>query len=418
MTTETMKMSKMLTEAPLKALLRFALPLLAGSILQNLYQVIDTMIVGRLLGKEALSAVGNSYVPTLVVNSILLGVSSGISIFVSQAHGAQGQTAARKWIGPVHAVTVLVGVGLPALALLSADWVFGKMHVPETAAKAAGDYWKITAAGIPFSVLYQFHSAVLQAKGNSRLPVQSMGFSCAINLFLDLLFVGALDLGVRGAAGATVLSQAAAAGISVLYLFHLDRAFLAVCFDLHSAAAIVKLSLTGILQNSASAVSMFFLQGLINQYGVNAIAAYTSAYRIEGILTLPAASLGTALSVFVGQNIGAGQRSRGFRDLGRGSCFPVPAGGRGTGRHRNGRNLPADRLRYLSLLCQPVSAHQFSAGHGRGRLSPVQYRAGIKRSDDPGVCPVQAHGVCGDPAVQTHQFCDQHRQPFLPLPRP
>lgn len=301
--------SKMLTETPLKALLNFSLPLLAGSIFQNLYNVFDTMIVGQLLGKEALSAVGNSYVPMLIINSVLLGISSGISILVSQSYGSQKHTEIRECIGSVHAITIMVGIGLSIVAFVNGHWLFRAMNIPKNIRSLAVGYWKLIAIGIPFSAISNFYSAIIKAKGNSKLPVQSIGISCVVNIFLDLLFVGILGFGVYGAALATVVSQALVAGVTITYLCHCDKDFL-VRPNLHKFLSILKLSVTGIIQNSASAVSMFFIQGLINQYGVNAISAYTSAYKIESILTIPAVNLGTALSVFVGQNIGAKQIER------------------------------------------------------------------------------------------------------------
>src|SRR5699024_4371227 len=199
---EKMMKPEMITETPQKALLRFSLPLLAGSIFQNLYNVFDTMIVGQLLGKEALSAVGNSYVPMLITNSVLIGISSGISILVSQSYGAQEQTGTQECIGSVHAITAIVGIGLSILAFMSGRWIFGAMNIPENIEGAATKYWKMIATGLPFSAIYNFYSAIIKAKGNSKFPVQSVGISCMINIFLDLLFVGAFGLGIRGAAAA------------------------------------------------------------------------------------------------------------------------------------------------------------------------------------------------------------------------
>lgn len=307
---EKMMKPEMITDTPQKALLRFSLPLLAGSIFQNLYNVFDTMVVGQLLGKEALSAVGNSYVPMLIANSVLIGVSSGISILVSQSYGAQEQAGTQECIGSVHAITVIFGIGLSILAFISGRWIFGAMNIPENIEEAATEYWETIAAGLPFSAIYNFYSAIIKAKGNSKIPVQSLGLSCMINIFLDSLFVGAFGMGIRGAAGATVISQAISAGVAVTYLYHFDKAFFAIRPNLHKVWSIMKLSITGVIQNSASAVSMFFIQGIINQYGVNTISAYASAYKVESILTIPAVNLGAALSVFVGQNIGAKEIGR------------------------------------------------------------------------------------------------------------
>lgn len=300
----------MIVETPQKALLSFTLPLLAGSIFQNLYNVFDTMVVGQMLGKVALSAVGNSYVPMLIVNSVLLGVSSGISILVSQSYGSQKPIETKECIGSVHTTNAIIGIGLTILSLISGRWLFGAMNIPKNIFGFAVGYWEIITVGIPFSAIYNFYSAIIRARGNSKLPVQIMGISCIINIFLDFLFVGMFHFGVQGAAIATIISQAIAAGTVIIYLCHYDKEVFIIRPNLRKLLSILKLSITGIIQNSASAVSMFFIQGLINQYGVNAISAYTSAYKIESILTISAVNLGTALSVFVGQNIGAKQIER------------------------------------------------------------------------------------------------------------
>ena len=196
------------------------------------------------------------------------------------------------------------------MALISGYGIFRAMNIPENILETATSYWRMIAVGIPCSAIYNFYSAIIRAKGNSKFPVQNIGISCVLNILLDLLFVGALGMGVLGAAAATVISQSITAGVTIIYLYHFDKAFFVVHPNLHRVLPILKLSITGIIQNSASAVSMFFIQGLINQYGVNAISAYTSAYKIESILTIPAVNLGTALSVFVGQNVGAKQLKR------------------------------------------------------------------------------------------------------------
>lgn len=300
----------MISERPQTALINFSLPLLAGSLFQNLYNVFDAIIVGQMLGKDALAAVGNSYVPTLIINSVLIGISSGISILVSQFHGTQSQIKIRDCIGSVQAITAIIGIVLTIFSHVIGRFLFSTLNIPQNILSLAVDYWQTIVIGIPFLTLYNFYSAVIKARGNSQIPVQSMGISCAINIILDYLFVGVFRFGVQGAATATVISQSIAAGVTLKYLYKCNREILTTLPNLHKVLLILKLSITGIVQNSASAVSMFFIQGLINQYGVNAISAYTSAYKIESILTIPAVNLGTALSVFVGQNIGAKEIGR------------------------------------------------------------------------------------------------------------
>ena len=184
-------------------------------------------------------------------------------------------------------------------------------------ARHAAEYLRITALGIPFLSAYNFYSAVEKAGGDARTPVRDMSVSCLMNIVLDYVFVVILRLGIRGAASATVISQAAAAGLAVFHLCRKDKKALAVRPDSKHVLPVLRLGITSIVQNRASAVSMFFIQGVINKFGINEISAYAAAYRIETILTIPAVNMGTLLSVFTAQNVGAKNFERcrkGLRD--------------------------------------------------------------------------------------------------------
>ena len=184
-------------------------------------------------------------------------------------------------------------------------------------ARHAAEYLRITALGIPFLSAYNFYSAVEKAGGDARTPVRDMSVSCLMNIVLDYVFVVILRLGIRGAASATVISQAAAAGLAVFHLCRKDKKALAVRPDSKHVLPVLRLGITSIVQNRASAVSMFFIQGVINKFGINEISAYAAAYRIETILTIPAVNLGASLSVFTAQNAGAKNFERcrkGLRD--------------------------------------------------------------------------------------------------------
>lgn len=307
----------MTTGKPVKALLKFSVPLLAGNIMQNLYNVFDTAVVGHVLGKNALAAVGNSYVPMLVINSIILGLSSGILILLAQVYGSKETGQLQSCMGSVQTLLFLVGGGLACTFFLASRGIFALMDIPAEAIGYATDYLRITALGIPFSCAYNFYSAVMKAGGDSKTPIRYLSVSCLLNIVLDYLFVAYFGFGIRGAALATVISQIMAAGLIIFHLYRKDKKALAVKPDFKYVLSIFRLGITGIVQNGASAVSMFFIQGAINQFGVNGISAYTSAYKIETILTIPAVNLGTSLSVFTAQNTGAGdfERSReGLRD--------------------------------------------------------------------------------------------------------
>jgi putative MATE family efflux protein len=307
----------MTTGKPVRALLKFSVPLLAGNIMQNLYNVFDTAVVGHVLGKNALAAVGNSYVPMLVINSIILGLSSGILILLAQVYGSKETGQVQSCMGSVQTLMLLVGGGLACTFFLASRGIFELMGIPAEAIGYATDYLRITALGIPFSCAYNFYSAVMKAGGDSKTPIRYLSVSCLLNIMLDYLFVAYFGLGICGAALATVISQIAAAGLIIFHLYRKDKKALAVKPDFKYVLSIFRLGITGIVQNGASAVSMFFIQGAINQFGVNGISAYTSAYKIETMLTIPAVNLGTSLSVFTAQNTGAGdfERSRkGLRD--------------------------------------------------------------------------------------------------------
>ena len=302
---------------PLNTLLKFSLPLLAGSVIQNLYNIFDTAIVGHVLGKYALAAVGNSYVPTLIINSIILGIASGISILVAQLYGSKDKGKIGKCYGSVQTLVVAVGFGLAVLFFALAEWIFKAMQIPGEIISSAALYLRIVAAGIPFLAIYNFYSALIKAKGNSRTPIKCITLSCDLNILLDYLFVASFGWGIAGAASATVLSQALAAGLTVWHLYRQEQTVLRAVPNTGQIVPILQLSITGIVQNGASAISMFFIQGIINTFGVNEISAYTSAYKIESILTIPAVNLGVALSVYVGQNVGAeeyGRTRQGLKD--------------------------------------------------------------------------------------------------------
>ena len=305
----------MTTGKPVKALLKFSVPLFAGNIMQNLYNLFDTAVVGHILGKNALAAVGNSYVPTLIINSIVLGLSSGILILLAQVYGSGETEKAQNCMGSIQTLLFLIGGGLSCLFFLSARGIFMSMGIPGEAIGYATDYLRIIALGIPFLSVYNFYSAVIKAGGDSRTPIWNLSVSCLMNIVLDYVFVALFRLGIQGAAFATVLSQIAAAGLTVFHLYRKDRRALVIRPDFKYVLPIFRLGITGIVQNGASAISMFFIQGAINQFGVNEISAYTSAYKIETILTIPAVNLGSSLSVFTAQNIGAKNYERSRRGL-------------------------------------------------------------------------------------------------------
>lgn len=294
----------MLEGNPTIVLIKFSLPLIVGNILQNLYNFFDTAIVGHIVGKDALVAVGNSYMPMLIANSIIIGISSGISIVVSQLYGLMENQKIIQCLGSIHTLTVLIGFSIAIFYFAKSDWIFELLGIPCTSIRFATSYLRIIAIGIPFQTAYDFYSSVLRATGNSRVPVVVAGTSCIINIFLDFIFAVYFHWGIEGVAIATIIAQAFSAFIIVFYT-NIDTKIWLITPNTKFIFKILKSSIASIVQNGASAISASLIQRLINRHGIDAIGGYTAAYKIETILTLPATSIGTALSVFVGQNISA-----------------------------------------------------------------------------------------------------------------
>ena len=193
--------------------------------------------------------------------------------------------------------------------------LFQILDIPSTSINFAINYLRIIALSIPFQSAYNFYSATLRASGNSKLPVIAIGVACIINIILDYIFVGFFCLSVNGAAIATVIAQALSALFISCFYIKTEPELWGTFPNIQYIIPILKLSIAGTVQNSASAISMLLIQRLINGYGVDAIGGYTAAYKVESILTLPAANIGTALSVFVGQNMGAKKIDRAKQGL-------------------------------------------------------------------------------------------------------
>ncbi len=300
---------------PSKIMTEFMLPLVIGSLLQNLYNVVDTIVVGRYLGKDALAAVGNSYIPMLLVNGIVMGMASGISILISQYFGGKDSDKIKKACAAVLELAAVLSVLLTIGCLMSAEAMFKMMNMPPEMLEQGILYFSVIALGFPCVVIYNFLAAVFRAIGNSRIPFYFLVLSCFLNILFDICGVIILGMGIRGIAISTVLAQLfSGAGIAVYFLknglFTLKDFRINFKRDAKAIAAIIKYGLTSIFQNFFSGVSMLIIQSIINTFSVDVISAYAAAYKIESIMTIPVVNLGTTLGVFVAQNVGAGEIER------------------------------------------------------------------------------------------------------------
>ena len=314
-------MQASLTKGPVtRSLLRFAAPMIAGNLLQQVYNVADTLIVGRFLGADALAAVGASYAVMVFLTSVVLGLCMGSGMLFSMQYGA-GDTAAMK-----HSMVLSFGfIGITALlieglSLALIDPFMALLQIPAEVWTLTRSYLFIIFIGTVFVFVYNYFAAVLRAAGNSAVPLIFLAVSAVLNIGLDLLFVVVIPLGVGGAALATILAQAVSgAGIAV-YVFVKIPALRPrradFRFDKAVLGRIVQYSLLTCVQQSVMNLGILLVQGLVNSFGVTVMAAFAAAVKIDSFAYLPVQDFGNAFSTFAAQNYGAGQTERlrqGFR---------------------------------------------------------------------------------------------------------
>ena len=314
-------MMNMTDGRPLRLLFVFAVPLLIGNLFQQAYNLVDSMIVGKLLGANALAAVGATGSISFLFFSVCNGISSGGGIVTAQYYGAKDYDRVRRAIVNSAYIMFVSSFATGAFAFVMVPKVLAWMGTPAEILPDAVTYMRMTSASVPLIAVYNYASSMQRALGDSRTPLYFLIFSCFLNVGLDLLFVGSFGLGVFGAALATMLSQLLAGAGSLLYavrtnpFFRLDKSCLP--FDRKIAKAAVRMGLPLALQWSMIAVSTTALQAFTNSFGANAVAAFTATNRLEQLVQQPFGSLSMALSTYSSQNYGAGRKDRiriGFRD--------------------------------------------------------------------------------------------------------
>ncbi len=307
--------------SPLVLLSVFALPLLCGNIFQQAYNLADSMIVGRLLGADALAAVGATGSISFLFFSLFNGISGGCSVVTAQYFGARKDDMVRLSISNAAYITLASSLLTAVVAFLMVPTVLGWMGIPETILPDAIVYMRMTTASVPLVAVYNYASSMQRALGDSRTPLYFLVFSCILNVGLDLLFVGSFGMGVFGAALATMLSQLLAGVGSLLFAYRRNPYFRlsrkSMAFEPAIVRGALRVGLPLALQWSLIAVSTTALQTVVNGFGPTAMAAYTATTRLEQLVQQPFGSMSMALSTYSGQNMGAGRQdriSKGFRD--------------------------------------------------------------------------------------------------------
>ena len=297
-----------------KQLMLFSVPMLLGNLFQQIYNLVDSIVVGRVVGPNALAAIGATGSVTFLFIALCNGMGSGGGIVVSQKFGAKDETGVRKSLTNAAYLMMGMAVIVCVISYLLTPTILTLLKTPSDIISDAISYMRMMCLGLPLVAIYNYSSFMLRALGDSRGPLYFLIVSCLINVVLDILFVKVLGMSVFGAALATVISQFIAGAGCIIYSVKTNEFFRLSKEDYNTDKKIVydtvRLGVPMSLQFSMIAISCMGLQAVVNSFGSVAVAAFTATSRIEQLVHQPYTSLGTALATFTGQNYGARQDSR------------------------------------------------------------------------------------------------------------
>lgn len=297
-----------------KRILNFAIPMLFGNIFQQLYNVVDTIIVGRVLGDQALAAVGANFPYIFALISFVVGITIGATIIIAQYFGAKQMENMKRTIDTLYIFMFFASIIITLVGIWSSKYVFMLIDLPPDVAPLAIEYFNIYALGFIFFFGFQGTSAILRGVGDSKTPVYFLVVSTMLNIALDLLFVIVFGWGIVGVAAATVISQGCAFFAIIWYLnrFHsiMDFSPLKMRFDWIIFKKSLRIGLPTGFQQTFVALGFLALYRIVNAFGTPTIAAYSIAIRIDSFAIMPAMNFSAAISTFVGQNIGANKFER------------------------------------------------------------------------------------------------------------
>ncbi|MEA5112236.1 putative FMN/FAD exporter YeeO [bioreactor metagenome] len=307
-------MHDLTTGRPAGLILRFATPMLLGNVFQQLYNVTDSIIVGRFLGKEALAAVGASFPLIFMLVSFIIGIASGSTIIIAQYFGAKDMVKVRRSMDTMYIFLFFASLLVGILGIAFSEPIFRLIRLPEEVIPQAALYMQVYFTGILFFFGFNGTSAVLRGLGDSKTPLYFLIISTLTNIVFDLLFVVVFQWGIAGAALATVLSQAGAFVTLVIYLNRkhplINLSWRKLAWDREVFRESIRIGVPTGFQQTFVSLGMLALLRIVNDFGTDTVAAYSVAGRIDGLASLPAMNFGQALSTYTGQNIGARKISR------------------------------------------------------------------------------------------------------------
>lgn len=297
-----------------KSMLQFSAPMIMGNLLQQLYNVADTYIVGKYIGPGALAAVGSSFTLMTFLTSIILGLCMGSGIVFSMLFGARNEERLKSSFFMSFLFIGIVTVILNLSVLIFIDPLLKLLQIPPEILMETKSYLQVIFYGIIFTFFYNYFASLLRGMGNSLIPLVFLAIAALLNIVLDVLFITSFDMGVAGPAWATIISQAVSAVCVTLYCFWklpMVRLKRRDChLDLVVLQDIFQYSILTCVQQSIMNFGILMIQGLVNKFGVAVMAAFSAAVKIDSFAYMPVQDFGNAFSTFIAQNHGAGKKER------------------------------------------------------------------------------------------------------------
>lgn len=312
---KTKKRGNLMTEGPIvKQIVMFAIPLLLGNLFQQLYNTVDSIIVGNFVGSDALAAVGSSGSIINLIVSLLMGITLGSSVVISNYFGARDIEHMRKAIHTSIALGLIAGAIIMIVGVVFSPQILIWMGTPQNVLTQSTLYLRIIFMGMVGSMLYNVGGSIFRAVGDSRHPLYYLIFASLMNIVLDLVFVVGFHMGITGAALATIISQFVSAILTIAKLMKDDTEYKVNLKEIKlyapEAKMIINIGIPSGIQNSVIALSNVVVQANINSFGSAAMAGCGAYVKLDGFAVMPAISFGMALTTFIGQNMGAKRQDR------------------------------------------------------------------------------------------------------------
>lgn len=304
----------MTTGNPVKLILLFSIPLLIGNIFQQFYSMVDTIIVGRFIGVEALAAVGTTSSMVFLVNGFVMGLTSGFAVLISQKYGAKDEVGVKEAVASSIILSIIATILVTFISVLSAKPLLTLMNTPSNIMKNASTYIIILYAGNIAIIFYNMMAAILRALGDSKTPLYFLIVSSVLNIILDLVLIINFKMGVAGAAYATVISQGVSAILCVIYTYKRYKILRLKKDDFKVKKKYyrkhLKVGIPMALQFSITSIGIMTVQSAINIFGSTVIASYAASSKVLQLVMQPAITLGVTMATYCGQNIGAKRYDR------------------------------------------------------------------------------------------------------------